>query len=338
MNVALSVILPVYNGAKYLPEAINSILNQTINDFELIIADDGSTDGSRQVIESYRCKDKRILVSNNEKNLGKVNTVNRVLALCRGKYLTIHDADDFSLLHRFDRQMTLLEKENYSLCGTAYYTFDQKGNYLNNVYPPSDYEEIRMKARKHSCFHGPTMIFRRDIIEKVGGLYRMKKMGEDVDFSMRVTEKYHTTNLTEPLYAYRLNAEAVTKSLNYDLLGRQVDHEIKYFMVKQRLNHPEGKDCMMETDTATLNAKINEITQNFYKNEEKHIRYRLGYLLSIYMYKNAFLASLGYLYRKKNIGQLKEFLYVTRECIMGFIGYSIRSKINIYHKIAQDQR
>lgn len=90
-NISLTVIMPVFNAAPYVGEAIESILGQTYGDFELIIADDGSTDGSREVIEKYN--DPRIILSHNLKNVGKTATVNRLFKMARGSYVTIHDAD-----------------------------------------------------------------------------------------------------------------------------------------------------------------------------------------------------------------------------------------------------
>lgn len=334
----LSVILPVYNCEKYVERAIQSVLDQSFRDFELIISDDGSVDSSAQIIARYQSLDHRIIVSNNLENQGKVKTVNRLFDLCRGEYLTIHDADDFSIAHRFEKQMDLLQHSEYVLCGTAFYTFDQQGNYINTVTQPQKYEEIKLRAQTQSCFHGPTMIFRKNVVQQVGGLYRMMKMGEDVDFSMRVTERYPTTNLSEPLYAYMLNAEAITKSLKYDLLGRQIDHEIKYYMVEQRKKHPKGLDSMMEKDFEAIDAKIADITERFYQQEDAHIRFRLGYLLSVHLYKNAFVSSLNYLLKKRSFSQLREFVYVCRHAFIGALKYSFKKKISIDQRIMLDQQ
>jgi hypothetical protein len=162
-------------------------------------------------------------------------------------------------------------------------------------------------------------------------------MGEDVDFAMRVSEKYRVTNINIPLYAYMHHSEAITKSLNYDLLGRQIDHEIKYFMMEQRLNDPQQLDCMMIGDEKVLQNKVQDITDRFYENEILHVRFRLGYLLSVHMYKNALLTSLAFLFRKFTKESLKEFLYVSKKIFLNYPRFLIRKKVSIESKIKMDR-
>ncbi len=205
----LSVILPAYNAEKYIKQAINSILQQTFTEFELIIADDGSTDKTRQIINSYT--DSRIIASHNESNQGKVQTVNRLVKITKGYYLTIHDADDYSHLARFQRQVDYLNSHpECVLLGTSFYNL--VGTKRVKRIMPVEYVTILKNLRKKSQFHGPTMMFRKEVISSVGGLYRYFRNKEDVDFAMRVAEKYPATNLTEPLYFYRNIPNSLSKS------------------------------------------------------------------------------------------------------------------------------
>lgn len=93
----VSIVMPVYNGEPYLVESVDSILNQTFVDFEFIIVDDGSTDHSREILAEYAKKDTRIALYCNHQNSGIIKTLNKGLALARGKYIARHDADDVSL-------------------------------------------------------------------------------------------------------------------------------------------------------------------------------------------------------------------------------------------------
>ena len=102
---SISVIMPVYNTAKYLNEAIDSILNQTYKDFEFIIIDDCSTDGSLDIIKTY--SDDRIILIENETNKGYVYGLNYALSFAKGKYIARMDSDDISLPNRFKRQFYL---------------------------------------------------------------------------------------------------------------------------------------------------------------------------------------------------------------------------------------
>jgi glycosyltransferase involved in cell wall biosynthesis len=175
MKSVLSILMPVYNARKYLSRAVHSILTQSFNNFELIIINDGSNDGSDILIEEWKEKDSRINTIDHVQNIGKVAAVNQALSKCTGKYITIHDADDFSLHNRLERQIDLLERTEYVMCGTSFYIFNHKNSYIDTVELPSDYDEIRQEIlNRKSCFHGPTMIFRKDIINLVGGLYRMR--------------------------------------------------------------------------------------------------------------------------------------------------------------------
>jgi len=106
-NSLVTVLMPVYNGEKYLNEAIDSILNQTYTNFEFLIINDGSTDRSVEIIKGYN--DSRIKLIHNKKNMGLVYTLNRGLALALGKYIVRMDADDISLPNRFKLQLDFME-------------------------------------------------------------------------------------------------------------------------------------------------------------------------------------------------------------------------------------
>ncbi|SVC41049.1 uncharacterized protein METZ01_LOCUS293903, partial [marine metagenome] len=106
----ITVLMPVYNGAKYLNEAIDSILNQTFQNFEFIIIDDGSTDDSVKIIKSY--DDNRIRLVENRNNLGQSETLNKGLSLTRGKYIARMDQDDISMPERLKKQFEFMENNS----------------------------------------------------------------------------------------------------------------------------------------------------------------------------------------------------------------------------------
>ena len=105
----ISVVMPVLNGEKYLAEAIESILNQTFQDFEFIIVDDGSTDQTPEILRSYANKDSRIQIVTNPINRGIGYSRNRGIALSRGEYIANMDADDLCLPERFEKQVRFLD-------------------------------------------------------------------------------------------------------------------------------------------------------------------------------------------------------------------------------------
>ncbi len=113
----VTVLMSVYNGEKYLREAIDSILNQTFKDFEFLIIDDGSTDSSADIIRSYT--DFRIRLIQNEKNIGLTRSLNKGLKLAKGEYIARMDVDDISLPIRFEKQVSFLDKyEDVKLVGS----------------------------------------------------------------------------------------------------------------------------------------------------------------------------------------------------------------------------
>jgi len=128
-NPLISVVLSVYNAEKYLVEAIKSILNQTFKDFEFIIINDGSTDKSLEIIESYQKEDERIILISRE-NKGLIASLNEGIEKAKGKYIVRMDADDISLSTRFEEQVKIMEEnQNIGLCGTSVIVF---GNNIKN--------------------------------------------------------------------------------------------------------------------------------------------------------------------------------------------------------------
>lgn len=251
----LSVILPVYNAEKYLGDAIESILNQTFTDFELLIADDGSKDRSPEIIKDYLAKDERITVSNNEINKGKVATVNRLFKIAKGKYITIHDADDWSFKKRFMKQISFLEDNpNYKMCGCSFNFISKSGKIIGKKRLSSNYNEIRDAITLESQFHGPTMVFDKSIIDKIGGLYRgIFIVAEDIDLSERIVEKFHATNVSELLYNYRYHSESISKRVGLYTPQR--------YALKNLLNHLRDERKNKGVDSLWFNVPSNGIME-----------------------------------------------------------------------------
>ena len=117
MNPKVTVLMPVYNGEKYLKEAITSILLQTFDDFEFLIINDGSSDASVDIIQSFR--DPRIRLVHNDTNIGLIATLNKGLKLAHGKYVARMDQDDISLPRRLEKQTYFMDNNpDVGVCGT----------------------------------------------------------------------------------------------------------------------------------------------------------------------------------------------------------------------------
>jgi glycosyltransferase involved in cell wall biosynthesis len=204
---AVSVAMPVYNGAAHLSESIESILAQTFDDFELIIIDDGSADDSLRVLREYEKRDQRIrLVSRENRNLA--TTLNDIIALARGKWIARMDQDDIALPQRFARQLHLLEASGADICGCRVRLFgaaDQR----ELVYPVTD-AAIKAELLFASPFAHPTVMMRASLAKSL--LYdKVWEKCEDYDLWERAANAgWRMANLDEVMLLYRQHPSQIT--------------------------------------------------------------------------------------------------------------------------------
>jgi glycosyltransferase involved in cell wall biosynthesis len=208
----ISVVMPVYNAEKYLDESIQSILNQSFVDFEFIIINDGSKDNTKNIIERYKKKDKRIILINNVKNLGLQISLNKGLKVARGKYIARMDADDISLKERFNIQVNYLESNpDIYLIGGSAIVIDEGGNKLGVFLKYDDIIRIAKKLRKVNCIIHPSIMFKntREFF------YREKfKTSEDYDLYLRIlTSNKKMTNLPNILIKYRISKKSFVSTM-----------------------------------------------------------------------------------------------------------------------------
>lgn len=196
----VTVLMPVYNGGSFLREAIDSILAQNYRDFELLIIDDGSSDGSAAVVESY--SDQRIRFIRNGKNLGLVNTLNKGLDLARGEYVARMDQDDISLPLRLEKQVACLDANaDIGVCGTNIEVFGI-GNYIQEY--PGAPDEVKSSLFFYNALAHPTVIMRKSLLDKYGLRYSPDFVhAEDYDLWQRCSHAFLVVNLPEVLLRYR---------------------------------------------------------------------------------------------------------------------------------------
>ncbi len=203
---SVSVVMPVYNGEKYLAEAIESILAQTFSDFELIIVDDGSTDGSGEIIRSYEKRDKRIRTIEHESNLGEPFARNSGLAAATGEYITSMDCDDISLPRRLEKQAAFLNvNPRIGAVGIDghYVTEDLKPFRTYNVPTNSSMIAFNLLNRGAKLIFAAVMT-RREYMEASGGFLESLR-ASDNEFYTRLIWKcgIRYGNVPEILYLYR---------------------------------------------------------------------------------------------------------------------------------------
>ncbi len=226
----ITVLMSVFNGAAFLRESIQSILDQTYSDFEFLIIDDGSRDHSLEIIQSL--KDPRIKLLPNEKNMGLIYSLNRGLTEAKGLYIARHDGDDISLPTRLEKEFQFLETHpKVGVVGSYFIAINEAGDFLQNFRPPINNESIQQKLLIKNCFAHGTVMFRKNCIEKVGGYRPELKHCEDYDLWLRISEHYELANIPEYLYTWRLNIGAVSvenKLLqNQNVLKAQQMHQTR---------------------------------------------------------------------------------------------------------------
>ena len=206
-NPAISVIMTAYNTEKYIKEAIESILNQTFKDFEFIIVDDGSTDNTRLIIEEYAKKDRRIKILYNKKNLGIVKSLNKAIAIAKGKYIARMDSDDVSKLNRLEKQFVFMESNpKVGVCGTNFILINEKGKIIGW----KSFPETNEKCKKAFFFRNPfghyTVMIRKECFDIFGYYNNDFLYAEDLELWMRFGQKYKLYNLQKYLVYYRVHA------------------------------------------------------------------------------------------------------------------------------------
>ena len=206
----VSVVMPVFNCANFLEEAVHSILRQSFSDFEFIIINDGSTDGSAAMLTRFAQADARIRLFHQE-NQGLIVTLNRGIQLARGKYIARMDADDVALTDRFQKQITFLEcHPNVAILGGAMEVMDAQGAPLHRISYPCRNEEIQAGLLQKNCFAHPTVMMRKEAVQAVGGYRQAFLHAEDYDLWLRVADKYELANLPDSLHRYRIHSSQVT--------------------------------------------------------------------------------------------------------------------------------
>ena len=207
MNVLVSVIMPVYNMAEFVGEAIDSILQQTFSDFEFIIIDDASDDGTDLVIRSYI--DKRIVFVRNDFNIGNYASRNKGMRQARGKYIAVMDADDIAMPERLERQIDYLEKHSDILAvGTdcLFLSNDKLKNVVNS------YQDILIALLENNSFVHPSLTIRTDILRQLNGYDEQYYYSADYDLACRLTLLGKVENLAIPLMQYRWHSSQISLS------------------------------------------------------------------------------------------------------------------------------
>ena len=317
----VSVIMPAYNAEKYLALALDSILNQTYINLEILIADDASTDSSKRIIDLY--SDPRIRRYHNETNLGYLRTCNKLFELVKGDFIAFQDADDWSELNRIEKTMEfLLHNQDFGLCGTNFIRLKPKSVKVSDcsAYPNSD-EEIKKFIQKEKSvpFCGASVILKKDVYKLLGG-YRtfFDRIGhEDFDWFLLISEKFKVANISDRLYHYRYVSESFSRNELVNNYRKYYISEITWFLREQRLMH--GFDALQtHILMPEFESYLSSLKQKFINN--RIIVYKR--LITSRLYNNDYTSALA-LYKKgikeKDVNLLAFTAFFLKKNVKAFI-------------------
>lgn len=257
----ISVVMPAYNAEKFIEESIKSILNQSFNDFELIIVNDGSKDSTKKIIDFYRKKDKRIVLVDNKKNFGLQVSLNRGLEKARGKYIARMDADDISLPRRFEIQFNYLEKnKDVFLIGGSAIVINEEGERMGCLIKGGNPKKIKRKLMESNPIIHPSIMFRNS----KEFYYREKFIcSEDYDLYLRMLSKgKKLENIPEILIKYRISKNSFVSTMPHQMFYFKKAKEFYFQREKfgkegyENLSPPKTNPEKINFDKLNLRTKI----------------------------------------------------------------------------------
>jgi glycosyltransferase involved in cell wall biosynthesis len=217
MTPRVSVILPVRDGAAFLGEALESVLAQTLRDFEVVVVDDGSSDATPSILAGVQDERLRVL---RQEPVGLVAALNRGVAETRAPVVARMDADDLSLPSRLERQLELLERdERLALVGCGVETIDAGGRVTGSWSLPAEDEALRRRLLLRNPFTHGAVLLRKAALDAVGGYRADYGANEDYDLWRRLARDWRLGAAQDVLYRYREHQQAVTKTRIEERVG-----------------------------------------------------------------------------------------------------------------------
>jgi glycosyltransferase involved in cell wall biosynthesis len=317
----ISVIMSVYNSEKYIEETIESILNQSFTNFELLVIDDASTDNTLKLILKY--KDKRIKLYKNKKNLGYVINLNYLMSQSVGKYIARHDADDISHKDRLYYQFKVLENDiSIDVCGTSAISFGDKSRFMY-VYQNNDY--IRSQMFFANGLIHPTIMYKRELLNRFDFYYNNNyKPTEDYSLWTNLPTSVNFFNISHPLLKYRLHSSNASV-INDNLINKINSIRYNYY----KLNNIElslDESIIISKFIFNLNVNIDVVTSylNIYHRLTINKTFNSTKLKNIY-----FLYIIKFLIKQRRFKkELFSFLYfnINISNIFFILSYLIKNK------------
>lgn len=267
----ISVVLPVYNGEKHLAEAIDSVLAQSLPDFELIIIDDGSTDGSLRILQEYQKRDKRIrLVSRENRDLA--TTLNDSIDIARGEWVARMDQDDIALPQRLERQLQWLEKTGADVAGSWVKCFGSWDQRITRGYQTD--QAIKVDMLFKSPFVHPSVMMRTALIKQLR-YDKSAEKAEDYDLWTRAARSgWMMSNVPEVLLLYRKHASQIStkSSIRQESIREEVQRRYWAFAVESMRLEQRGAQEVLNLINSSAMPDMNAVDATM----ESLLRWNLG--------------------------------------------------------------
>ena len=256
----VSVVMCAYNAERHIGEAIESVLEQSHKNFELLIVDDGSTDRTRLLAEQYAAQDSRVRIFSHP-NMGMGASLNKAIAEARNEWIVRMDADDIMLSNRIERQIAFISQNTEIAVGSSLvYLISESGRVIGKgVSPLTSRDVIQQSVRENrwiSLYH-PAVIMRKSVIQQVGGYRPRFWPADDLDLWNRVVENGHQV-LVQPefLLKYRVHATSVTVSSSR-LTAEKVEYMCACMLSRRRGDaEPSWETFVAERRNAPISERL----------------------------------------------------------------------------------
>ncbi|MEY4571683.1 MAG: hypothetical protein RLZ10_894 [Bacteroidota bacterium] len=263
--------MPAYNAEKYIGKSIECVINQTYEHWELLISDDASTDGTKNIINKYT--DPRIECFHNTKNLGYLKTWNNLICKAKGSFITFLDADDLCASNRIETLLKAFQNDpELGAVGSNYNRIDDHGKIKETSRFPHTHKEIQVAMPQNYYFIGSAIMIRKKVYETIGSYHNFfNRMGaEDHYWVYLIMEKFKMGNVKEALYSYRFNENSVTGNIanNPSKINAPL---ILEHLINQRKS--TGTDDLESGKIDDLNNMLNDLNKPFENNPSYYFYY-----------------------------------------------------------------
>lgn len=272
----ISAVMPVYNDARHLPRAIESVLDQTLQGFEFIIVDDHSTDETAEILAGYVQLDSRIRVIRNEKNIGVASSLNRGCEIASGELIARMDSDDISLPERFERQVAFLNAHpEVGVLGTQTVFIEEDGRFSQQPEwkKPTSHNDLVWRLLYSTPLCHPSVMMRMKCFREVGG-YNPDYPNEDMKLWTEMTFVTRLVNLEDVLLYYRMPPtrhmqrliywEAHIQRVSREFAERLVGHEVDPKLIQVFFDFQLHNEVLRENVTLAEIIKVCQMLEDIF--------------------------------------------------------------------------